>query len=113
MTAGTFAGDDEFRASCSGVGVGIKVSAVATSVRAAVGRPHTFGWLRSRKDDSIIGGSYFEAWERPDGGMMMIPRQELSRPVERIVALRKGDCILVISPKGTAQASSRSRSECE
>jgi hypothetical protein len=45
-------------------------------VRAAVGRPHTFGWLRCREYDTIVAGSYFEAWERPDGGLMMIPRHE-------------------------------------
>jgi hypothetical protein len=86
------------------------VSTVKKLVRAAVGRPHTFGWLRRSEDDRIVSGSYFEAWERPDGGMLIIPRQEYDRPVERIVALRRGDFMLVISPKGTAQASARSRS---
>ena len=86
------------------------MSAVKKLVRAAVGRPHTFGWLRRSEDDRIIGGSYFEAWERPSGRMMIIPRQEHNRPIERIVALRRGDSILVISPRRTVDVISRSRS---
>jgi hypothetical protein len=86
------------------------VITVNTAVRAAVGRPHTFGWLRRSEDDRIIGGSYFEAWEMPDGRMMALPRREPTKPIEAIVALRQGGSILVISPKGMAQSRpSRSR----
>jgi hypothetical protein len=75
--------------------------------RTVVGRPHTFGWLRRTECDRIVGGSYFEAWERPDGGMMIIPRQEYNKPIKTIVAVRKPDSVLVIWPKGTKQAARR------
>ena len=69
-----------------------------------VGRPHTFGWLRRIECDRIVGGSYFEAWERPDGGMIIIPRQEYNKPIKTIIAVRKLDSVLVIWPKGATQA---------
>ena len=69
-----------------------------------VGRPHTFGWLRRIECDRIVGGSYFEAWERPDGGMIIIPRQECNKPIKTIVVVRKFDSVLVIWPKGATQA---------
>jgi hypothetical protein len=93
-----------------GSGRNVQVSIVKTEVRAAVGRPHTFGWLRCSENDAIVSGSYFEAWERPDGGVVMIPRQQHEKPIEMIIALRKDGSVFVISPKGTAQSRSPSRS---
>jgi hypothetical protein len=81
-----------------------------TGSGAVVGRPHTFGWLRCTEYDRVVGGFYFEAWERPDGGIVRMPRQKHDKPIERIVALRKRDLVFVISPRGTAQPSSLSRS---
>ena len=71
-----------------------------------VGKPHTFGWLRRSKYDRIVGASYFEAWERPDGGIVRIPRQNHDKPVEKIIAVRKRGSVFVISPRGTAQTTS-------
>jgi hypothetical protein len=79
---------------------------VKTRPRTVAGRPHTFGWLRRSECDRIIGGSYFEAWERPDGGMMIIPRQGYNKPIKAIIAVRNPDSVLVIWPKGTTQATS-------
>jgi hypothetical protein len=77
--------------------------------RIAVGKPHTFGWLRRSECDGMAGGSFFEAWERPDGLIVRIPRQEHAKPIEKIIAVRKRGFVLVISPRGTAQAIPRSR----
>ena len=77
--------------------------------RIVVGKPHTFGWLRRSEYDSIVGGSYFEAWERSDGGIVRIPRQEHEKPIEMLIAVRKRCAVFVISPRGTAQAISPSR----
>ena len=74
-----------------------------TEPRIVVGKPHTFGWLRRSECDRVIGGSYFEVWERPDGLIVKIPRQEHGKPIEKIIAVRKRGSVLVISPKGTAQ----------
>ena len=74
-----------------------------------VGKPHTFGWLRRSEYDRIVGASYFEAWERPDGGIVRIPRQEHDKPIETLIAVRKRCAVFVISPRGTAQAISPSR----
>jgi hypothetical protein len=70
---------------------------------------HRFGWLRRSECDTIIGAVCFEAWERPNGGIVRIPRQERDKPIEMIVAVRKRGAVFVISPKGTAQATSPSR----
>ena len=77
--------------------------------RIVVGKPHKFGWLRRSEYDSIVGASYFEAWERPDGGIVRIPRQEHDKPIETLIAVRKRCAVFVISPRGTAQAISPSR----
>ena len=71
--------------------------------RIVVGKPHKFGWLRRSEYDSIVGASYFEAWERPDGGIVRIPGQGHDKPIEMLIAVRKR------SPRGTAQAISPSR----
>ena len=76
--------------------------------RIVVGKPHTFGWLRRSEYDSIVGAS-FEAWERPDGGIVRIPRQEHDKPIEMLIAVRKRFAVFVIPPRGTAQAISPSR----
>ena len=77
--------------------------------RIVVDKPHTFGWLRRSECDGMAGGSFFEAWERPDGLIVRIPRQEHAKPIEKIIAVRKRGSVLVISPRGTAQATPRSR----
>ena len=77
--------------------------------RIVVGKPHTFGWLRRSEYDSIVGASYFEAWERPDGGIVRIPRQKHDEQIKMIVAVRRRDCVFVVLPTGTAQAISPSR----
>jgi hypothetical protein len=59
--------------------------------------------LRRIECDRIVGGSYFEAWERPDGGMMIIPRQQYNKPINAIIAVRTLDSVFVIWPKGTTQ----------
>jgi hypothetical protein len=76
---------------------------VKPQTRIVVGKPHTFGWLRCIECDSIISGSYFEGWERPDGGIVRIPRQEHDKPIKTIVAVRKRNSVLVISPRGTTE----------
>jgi hypothetical protein len=60
-----------------------------------------FGLLSRIECDSVIGGSYFEAWELPEGGILRIPRQESNKPIKTIVAVRKRNSLLVILPKGT------------
>jgi hypothetical protein len=66
-------------------------------------RPHTFGWLRCSELDDWAGGCYFEAWERPDGGMVKIPRSD-AQPVAAIVAVReRGSPAVVVWPRGTLQ----------
>jgi hypothetical protein len=98
------------RAACShSVVSSVEVKALNTEPRIVVGKPHTFGWLRRSECDRVIGCSYFEAWERPDGLIVKIPRQEQGKPIEKIIAVRKRGSVLVISPRGTAQGS-RSRS---
>ena len=74
-----------------------------TRPRTVVGRPHTFGWLRRIECDSVIGGSYFEAWELPKGGILRIPRQEYNKPIKTIVAVRERNSVFVILPNGTTQ----------
>jgi hypothetical protein len=83
------------------VGRCVRVSNVKARPRTGVGRPHTFGWLRRIECDSLIGGSYFEAWEPPEGGILRIPRQEYNKPINTIVAVRERNSVFVISPKGT------------
>jgi hypothetical protein len=46
-------------------------------------RPHTLGWLRRSEFDDLAGGWYFEAWERPDGGIVKIRRSD-AQPVTTI-----------------------------
>ena len=75
-------------------------------LKLVVGKPHTFGWLRRSECDRKNGVSYFEAWERPDGGIVRIPRQNHDKPVEKIIAVRKRGSVFVISPRGTAQTTS-------
>ena len=81
----------------------VEVKALNTEPRIVAGKPHTFGWLRRSERDGVIGGSYFEAWERPDGLIVKIPRQEHGKPIEKIIAVRKRGSVLAISPRGTAQ----------
>jgi len=65
--------------------------------------PHTFGWLRCSEFDDWAGGCYFEAWERPDGGIVKIPRSD-AQPVTTIVAVReRGAPVVVVWPRGTLQ----------
>jgi hypothetical protein len=85
----------------------VEVSNVKRRPSIVVGRPHTFGWLRRSECDRIVGGSYFEAWEQPEGGVVRIPRQEHNKPIETIIAARKPNSVLVISPKGATQAPNR------
>jgi hypothetical protein len=82
---------------------------VKTEARTVVARPHTFGWLRRSACDRIVGAVFFEAWERPDGGIVRIPRQERDKPIEMIVVVYKRGSVFVISPKGTTLATSPSR----
>ena len=77
--------------------------------RIVVEKPHTFGWLRRSECDRVVGACYFEAWERPDGEIVKIPRQKHDKPVEMIIAVRKRSSVFVISPRGTAQTTSPSR----
>jgi hypothetical protein len=77
---------------------------VKPETRIVVGKPHTFGWLRCIRCDTIISGSYFEGWERPDGAIVRIPRQKHDNPIKTIIAVRKRNSVVVISPKGTTQA---------
>jgi hypothetical protein len=66
-----------------------------------VGRPHTFGWLRRVECDNVTGGSYFEAWELPEGEILRIPRQEHNKPIKAIFVVRNLNSVFVISPTGT------------
>jgi hypothetical protein len=66
-------------------------------------RPHTFGWLRRSEFDDLAGGWYFEAWERPDGGIVKIPRPD-GRPVTTIIAVHgRSSPAVVVWPRGTVQ----------
>jgi hypothetical protein len=65
--------------------------------------PHTFGWLRCSHFDDLVGDCYLEAWERPDGGIVKIPRSD-AQPVTTIVAVReRGSPAVVVWPRGTLQ----------
>jgi hypothetical protein len=77
----------------------VEVSNVKTDPRIVVAKPHTFGWLRRSECDRIVGASYFEAWERPDGGNVRIPRQEHDKPIEMLIAVRKRGSVFVITPR--------------
>jgi hypothetical protein len=54
--------------------------------------------LRRSECDGIADGFYFEAWERPDGGIMLIRRQEHHKKIEMIVAVRQRGTVTVVSP---------------
>jgi hypothetical protein len=82
---------------------------VTTEPTIVVAQPHTFGWLRRSERDRIAGSCYFEAWERPDGGIVRIPRQKHDEQIKMIVAVRRRDSVFVVLPTGTAQAASPSR----
>jgi hypothetical protein len=62
--------------------------------------PHTFGWLRRSEFDDLPGDWYFEAWERPDGEIVKIPRCD-AQPVTTIIAVReRGAPAVVVWPRG-------------
>jgi hypothetical protein len=71
---------------------------VKNNRRIVVDKPHTFGWLRRAECDGVLEGSYFEAWERPDGGIMLIQRKEYHKKIEMIVAVRQRGTVTVVSP---------------
>jgi hypothetical protein len=66
-------------------------------------RPHTLGWLRRSEFDDLVDDWYFEAWERPDGGIVKIPRSD-AQPVTTIIAVcERGSPAVVVWPRGTVQ----------
>lgn len=69
-------------------------------------RPHTFGWLRRSEMDKMVHASahYYEAWERPDGFIVKVRRQQPEIPLGNFLMFRhKGKPATLVWPKDAVQ----------
>jgi hypothetical protein len=72
-------------------------------------RPHSFGWLRRSEFDEASSSpgqqrDYYEAWERPDGRIVKLPRAAFDQPLSLFLFVRRhGEPAVMVWPKGAKQ----------
>ncbi|HEY7298216.1 MAG TPA: hypothetical protein VH684_09810 [Xanthobacteraceae bacterium] len=72
-------------------------------------RPHSFGWLRRSEFDEASSPpdqrqEYYEAWERPDGKIVKLPRAVLDEPLSLFLFVRRQrEPAVMVCPQGARQ----------